>query len=93
MFSRLVSGDFSVPVLLKVCSLALGGAFPLICIALNILEGRRSFQPAWCLCFIHTCCRALEQTPRLDFPVGNLSPKRKRAERKGWISQGIHFYF
>lgn len=33
------------------------------------------------------------QTPHFNFPVGNLSPKRKRAERKGWISQGIHFYF
>lgn len=39
MFSRLVLDDFSVPVLLKVWSLALGGAFPLICIALNSLGG------------------------------------------------------
>lgn len=37
MFSRLVWNDFSVGELLKVCSLALGGACSLILIALNSL--------------------------------------------------------
>lgn len=97
MFSRLVSDDFYVIVLLKVCSLALGGAFSLILIALNsLVVSAGAGEPSSLVCVyalpIHAAghCR---QTPRFNFPVGNLSPKRKRTGQKGWISQGIHFYF
>lgn len=49
MFSRLVSDDFYVIVLLKVCSLALGGAFSLILIALNslVVSAGAESLPAW----------------------------------------------
>lgn len=97
MFSWLVSDDFSVTELLTVCSLARGGASSLILIALNSLvvsagAGEPSSLAGVYALSIHAAGHC-GQTPRFNFPVGNLSPKRKRAELKGWISQGIHFYF